>query len=258
MHQSPVEPEIADAVFSLAELPLFQPPQECPAPSCPLGPVGLVRETKAPTVLTETFPGFEGQNATLVILASNPKTTTVKAWLNEVLVLLPSRLPQSPSDEVRVPVTLSEENILEVRLSAKPGTQVAIWVESNEEPPIGSGDPPSAVFRLTSGSFAPTDDMSSACTGFGEKYRMADWTDVVIAVNGGATKEDILNLFALILNDGAGFFQTGFPFFEERHYALSGIAPDPQTEASVGTDPDMFWLTSKTDPFPVLCTGPAS
>ena len=66
------------------------------------------------------FQGEEGQEATFVILASNPKTTTVKAWLNDALILLPSALSRSGSNEVRVQVTLAEENVLRLRLSAAP------------------------------------------------------------------------------------------------------------------------------------------
>jgi hypothetical protein len=205
--------------------------------------------------VTRSFEALDGQTGTLVVLTSNPKTTTVKAWLNGITVLLPSVLPRSGSEEIRVPLALSEENVLELRMSAKPGTKLAFWIEDGEGPPIG-GDPQPTVFRLTSQSFAPTDDMTDACTQFGEGFGMADWTEVVQAVEDGVSKGAILSdPFALILNNGLGYFTTVFPFFEDRHYALSAAGPDPQTEDSVGTE--MFWLTSTTNPQPVLCVGPA-
>jgi hypothetical protein len=192
-----------------------------------------------------------------VILASDPKTTALNGWLTGTKILLPSDLHRSESNELRIPITLSVENLLEVRLSGKPGNQVAVWVESEVEPPVDSGDPAPTVFRLTSESYAPTDDMSGACVGFGDDFRIADWTEVVEAVNGGATKDDISGApLALILNNGLGHFQTGLPLFEHRHYALSTLGPDPDTEDSVGTE--LFWLTTTTYSQPVLCTGPES
>jgi hypothetical protein len=244
-------------MLSMAALSLFEPPEGCPAASCPLGPISLVRARKAPTMLRETFPGTDGQNATLVILASDGKTTALKAWLNGAKVLLPSDLHRSGPGELRLPVTLSEENVLVVRLSGKPGNEVVIWVESDEAPPVDSGDPKPTVFRLTSKSHSPSDDTSGACVGFGEGFGMADWTEVVEAVTNGAAKEDILSApYALILNNGLGHFQTGFPLFENRHFALSSIGPDTYTEDSAGTE--MFWLTSTTFSQPVLCAGPAT
>jgi len=244
---SPVDPEISDRAFSMVELPPFEPPDLCAEANCLFGPVTMERYTKAPVTLSETFTGVEEQAATLVILASNPKTTTVKAWLNDVVVLLPSALPKTKSDEVRVPVTLLADNTLEVRLSAKPGTQIAIWViEADEEPPIGPGDSPPIAFRLTSEDFAVNGDLSGACTAFGEGYRMADWTEVKPAVEAGVAKEDIMNgLYALILNGGVGLFETGFPFTEERHYVISAVTFDGWTVDSAdfaGTE--VFWLTS--------------
>jgi hypothetical protein len=254
---SPESPEIAAPAFSKPGLALFAPPQECPEGSCPLGPVILTRETKAPTVLTESFPGTDGQTGTLVVLASDPKTTTVKAWLNGNVVLLPSDLPRSGSDEVRVPVTLLADNVLEVRLSAKPGTQVAIWVQTDAAPPSDSEGPPPPAFRITSVSYGPTDDLSGACTAFGDGFHFADWTDVVQAVTDGTPKADISSApLAFILNNGSGHFQTGFPSFEDRHYALASLGSDPFTVDSV--EPEMFWLTSTTSSQPVLCAGPAS
>ncbi len=257
---SPVEPEMADVAFSMMEMPSFEPPLECPAASCFFGPVTLDRDTKAPSVLSETFPGEEGQAATLVILSSNPKTTTVKAWLNDVVVLLPSALPREKSDEVRVPVTLLEINTLEVRLSAKPGTQIAIWVQ------IPEGDPPPIVFQLTEQTFGLTDDLSGACTGFGAGYQMADWTEVKPAVEGGwAAKEDVMTeLTALILNEGEGLFYPVFPIPGERHWVLSAVDTGSWIADSAAiAETEVFWLTSLASatlppPLPVLCSGPQS
>jgi hypothetical protein len=254
---TPLEPEIGGSSFAKAELPLFEPPEGCPAASCLFGPVTLDRETKSPTVLTETFTGAEGQEATLVVLSSNPKTTTVKAWLNGAVVLLPSAMPQSGSNEVRVPITLLEENELIVRLSAKPGTQVVVWVETDVVTPVDPAELPLAAFQLTSDPFALTDDLGVACAGLGEGFTVADWTDVVQAVGQGAAKGDILEAgFALVLNDGTGITNTGFPFFQDRHYAVSTFGADTWTEASVGTE--MYWLTSVTNSQPVLCVHQAS
>jgi hypothetical protein len=198
----------------------------------------------------------EGQQATLAVWAPDPKTTTVTAWLNGSLVLLPSRVPQMAPDPARVEITLSEENTLEVSLRGKPGTQVTFWVEIDGEPPIGGGDPPSVEFLLTDLSFFPAPDLSGACP---EGYVMADWTQVVQAVDAGVAKEDILTApYALILNEGEGHFNTGGLFPQDRHHALAASSSDGWTtdwvEGEAGTE--IFWLTSvsMTDFLPVLCT----
>ena len=120
-------------------------------------------------------------------------------------------------------------------------------------------NPSPTVFELTSVEYSPTDDMSEACIGFGDEFHIADWTEVVEAVNAGAAKEDISSaLYALILNDGVGYFQTGFPTYEDRHYALSYYEPLSSSDIVDSVGPGTVWLTSTTDPQPVLCTGPSS
>ena len=254
---SPLEPESLNPSFAKPALLLFEPPEECPAEHCLFGPVTLLRERGAPTVLEETFEGVEGQEATLVVLAADPRTTTVKGWLNGEEVLLPSALPRSGSAEVRVPIILQEENVLRIRLSGKPGSQVAVWVETEEVPPVDppAPPPPAMVFELTGTVWSYEDDLSTACSPFGDEFVVADWNDIVQAVNEGFAKEDILaSGLALILRDGQGIIPMPLP--PSPHYMVSADGPDTHTEASVG--PDLLWLTSGTSFQPVLCKGPWS
>jgi hypothetical protein len=253
---SSLEPELAEPAFDQAKLPLEQPLPECPVANCLLGPESLVRETRAPTLETLTFAAAEGQTATLVFQATNPKTTTLRAWLNGVLVILPSQLPRSGSDEVRVPVELLAENVLTVRLSAKPGTQVFVWVEGDGNSQNGSGSGGEVQFQLTSPQvFAPAPNLNEACTMLGEGFGIADWTDVVQAVEAGTSKEEILaEGYAFILYQGDGFLPGGFGFPDE-HYALSASEPGLNGDPSIGTD--MFWLVTRSFELPVLCIGPA-
>jgi hypothetical protein len=258
---SPMESEVPDLTLDRADLTLFEVPDGCPVSDCLFGPYDLMRETGEPTVRTKVFTGADGQEATLVVLASRPKTTTIRVWLNEETVLLPSDLPRSGSNEVRVPVTLQDDNTLKIRLSAKPGTQVWVWVEGDDDETTDEGSLPAAVeFALSGSSYGPTEDKSEACSGIGDGgFSIADWTDVVEAVTGGAAKEDILGSgSALVLNNGVATFTIGGVFtpLQTRHYAISAFEPSSWIEASVGTE--MFWLTSTTDLKPVLCIRPAA
>lgn len=130
--KTPVGPEMNDPSLAKQVLPDFAPPDECS--NCIVAPQVMVRATKAPTVETVEFDATEGEEAELVVQVSNPETATVKAWLNGKTVLLPSVLPQSGSDQVRVPIILKEKNVLQLRLSGKPGNSAAFWVEGAVAP----------------------------------------------------------------------------------------------------------------------------
>ena len=254
---SPLEPELVETSLARPGQPLFEPPEECPVEHCLFGPVTLTRGTGAPTVLREAFEGIEGQEATLVVLVSDPRTTTLKGWLSGLRVLRPSMLPRSGSDEVRVPVSLEEDKVLRLRLSAKPGTQVVVWVEGEgaapTEPPP---PPPSMELGLTETVWSPQNNLSGACSTVGDGFVMADWNDIVQAVDEGLAKEDILGAgLALILNGGAGTFSVGFPP-QLLHHMVSADGPDANTIDSAG--PDLLWLTGGTSLQPVLCVAPGS
>lgn len=127
-----MEPEVTDP--SLAKPVFSEPtlPEDCSA--CVVEPVTMVRGKGAPSIARVSFDGEVGQAVELVVYTSNPKKATVKAWLNGNTVLLPSVIPQSGSDGVRVPLVLEAENTLEVRLSGKVGASVAFWVEGGPVP----------------------------------------------------------------------------------------------------------------------------
>jgi len=255
---SPMAPEIQAPSFQKAELPEFEPPAACPVASCVLEPTIITRGKKAPSKVVLEFSADADQAAELVVLTSDPKRTTVKAWLNGAAVLLPSAIPQSGSDEVRVPVTLAEENLFEIRVSAKPGTEIAFWIEGEAVTPPEPEDPvPTMVFEVTSAVVAPTADMNAACVAeFGADFGIADWTQVVEAVAAGETKDEILaSGMAMILNSGTGSFLPPFSW-TWNHYMISAIGADGSTIASVGQD--MFWLTSSTFNQPVLCVDPSA
>lgn len=262
--EPPVPSSPVDPVFAKTPLPLFEPPEECPVAVCLIEPETLVRETRAPFVWTGEFQAEEGQAAELVVRASDPTTTTLKALLNGERVLLPSAFPRSGSDEVRASLTLLAENHLELRLSAKPGTQVAFWIElvqgdegepSDPGGPTGPGDPqePAATFFTTSEIFEVGADLNAACDAQLSGAVMADWNDVVEAVGAGASDGDILGGgYAFLLNGGAATYQIFM--LGTYHYALSASGPfEGMTYGTAGVD---LTLTGHLDPQPVLCKAP--
>jgi hypothetical protein len=154
--QSPLEPETADPSMAKQLFPDFAPPEDCS--SCLVEPMIMVRGKGSPTIARVTFDGEAGQEVELVVYTSDPKGATVKAWLNHETVLLPSVIPQSGSDQVRIPLALEAQNLLEVRLSGRPGSSVAFWVEGGAVPttrkplwtdvgvlPTGSSSAPAVV-----------------------------------------------------------------------------------------------------------------
>jgi len=130
--ESLVEPEVDGPSMAKEVLPQLSVPEDCQ--NCLAGPEILVRKKGAPETAWISFDAVQGQEAELVVLASDPRTTTVKAWLNEKVVLLPSAIPQAAPDPARAPLVLEAENVLIVRLTAKPGSTVAVWVETGEVP----------------------------------------------------------------------------------------------------------------------------
>lgn len=263
--QSVVSPLIQeDQAPSLAknELPEFELPEEvCPENGCLMGPVTLTRETKAPVLWTGEFESAEDQDVELVVFASSPKTTTVKAWLNEEIVLLPSELPKSKTNEVRVALTLTEGDILEVRLSGKPGTQVAFWVEEFVEEGEGGEEPggepetpdpeptdPQYTFQTTLASYGIYADLNQICAAAFTGSQVADWNDVVAAVEAGTAPGDVLAVgYAFALKDGFGLVSD---FLGDSHYAVSAAGGIGTVYGTIGTD---LALITRSDDQPVLC-----
>lgn len=254
---SPLAPETPAASFAKVEFPEFEPPEVCPVESCILEPANIIREKKSPTRWSEEFTADEGQEAELVLYSSNPRTTTLKAWLNGEVVLLPSALPKSKLDQIRVPLVLAEENALELRLSAKPGTRVVFWIEGvevdeepeePEEPELPPEEPAvEYAFQTSGSSVPPTADMSAACPA---DYTVADWDDVVAAMDGGMVKDEILTFGdAFIFNNGLGVSSTSM-FLGTYHFSIAASGTSgPQYEV-YGTD---FVLTDSNTPLQVLC-----
>lgn len=257
---SPLAPEVGQPFFAKAGLPAGEATEECPEVGNILFPEAtLYRGPGTPAAAEGTFGKCGFIDATLVVQVSNPKTTTVKAWLNGVMVLHPSEFPRTGRTEFSLPFPLADLNGLEVRLSAKPGTDdwARVWVEGVGTPTPSGSDPEnetSLEFHATEASFDLTADMNAACVGeYGASYGIADWSQVVAAVEGGAGRGDILlgTEIAMVLYEGVGSFNTGFPFFETRHYMISAVGADAATVAWIGTD--LFWATSGTMSQPVLC-----
>jgi len=261
---SPTDSEAEAAFFAKAELPEFEPPEVCPTEGCLLPPTTFTRGTKAPTMFWfGEFSGMEGQEAELVVYSSNPRNTTVKAWLNDKMVLSPSAMAKAEGNEVRVPLSLTEGDLLEVRLSGKPGTQVAVWIAEVAEVPVDpdgtdptTEDPPTPEPTMTFGITPETvdiyADMNAACDAAMPGSVIADWTDVVEAMDSGLYgKEDILSTgYAFVLNSGMGLFDGGMFTSFEKHYALSAFGPVPESISSIGFD---FSLEGFTTPHSVLC-----
>ena len=170
-NESPLGPEVDGPLYAKKALPDLEPVGEC---IDVLGEITVMdREKQKPTIKEIACESTAGQEADLVVYASNPKTSTVKAWLNGETVLRPSAIPQADEDEfggarVSVHLVFQEHNILTVRLSAKPGdqqvrssaepgNQVEFWVEAGQAP-----DPPDTGKPLsTDVGIVPTESPSN-------------------------------------------------------------------------------------------------
>lgn len=261
---SPLVPDDPAPSFAKNEFPDFEPPEECPANGCLLAPTTLTRDAKAPLVWEGEFASASEEEVELVVYASNPKTTTVKAWLNDEVILLPSAFPRAKSDEVRVAFLPEEGDVLRVRLSGKPGTQVAFWVEevqdeggAGEEPetpePEDPEQPPAFptyVFGATPESYGIDSELSGICSAQFPGSQVADWNDVVAAVEeyGMAESEILDSGYALVLKDGIGVV-GGSLFTQDSHYTLSAFGAGSAI-ATIGQNLALF---TQAAPQPVLC-----
>jgi hypothetical protein len=242
----------------------------CPAASCLLEVEPITRETKGPalTMWEWTYEGA-GVNAELVVRVSDPHAATVKAWHNDVPILLPSAIPHSGSNEARVAVTLSPDDVIEVRLSGKPGVQAWVWVEEDGGGEIDTtqdDEPvPASPFSLSQEMIPATGDRPAAC---GTGLAPADWNDVNSWVDGDETRALALSNtlaggLAWIARDGA----TGYnPFFmSPSHYYR--ITANADLAAGYGTpmdtmEPGSIWLVGgvadSVEQQRVLCLEPPS
>jgi hypothetical protein len=255
---SPLAPEVPQALFAKKELPVLQPTTECPPESCILDPATLTRETGAPTIWIDEFFAEEDQEAEFVLVSSNPKTTTVKVWLNGKVIARPSAMARARDGEVRVAVTLAEENELKIRMAAKPGTQISFWLEGEagdpSEPLLPPPPEPTLVFQATAGAYPMTVDLNVACEGEFPGFTAADWTDLQAADAAGTLK--ILGLeagYAFVLNGGIRTSgSVGFPP-TTYYYALSSIGP--YLGENYGTVGGVYDLTGVDTDQKVLCMG---
>jgi len=261
---SPTAPDVADAAYAKVQVPEFSPPEECDG--CLVGPVVMVRGKKSPARATEIFSASDGAEAELVVYAPDPKHTTVKAWLNGATVLLPSAFALGGSEELRIPLTLAEENVLEVRLSGKPGTRIAFWVEGAGELEPETNDLPAIdfSFEVTSDPVPATADLDAVCTDAfpGQGLVPADWATVREAVDAGVQKGSILaDGMAWIRWDGVFSYTEGMFGLTSTYYHV--IDTDDMLASSYGSQdviaPDLFWLLAVTadqlggSPQRVLC-----
>lgn len=215
-------------------------------------------------VLEQTFPFSggrkgEGQEAELVVVFSGRRKPVAHGWLNGEEVLVPSAVLRSKGDEVRVPVTLSDQNVLEFRLSGRPGNNVVFWIEGPAVPKPEPQDPslPTIEFRVSGSSVGPTAVMNEVCAAdFGEDFQIADWADVGAGV-------DATPVFsagtAWIQWDGLGSFSSSF-FGPTYHYLVSAIGNiNPNYYyGTFGAEPNQLWLNAWDGTRPVLCKGPGS
>lgn len=247
-------PDQRDAFFPNPGISVVQASPECPGPSCLVGPVSLTRDPNAPAKQVSEFLGTEGQEAELVVVSSDRKRTTVQAWLNGERVLLPSTMPRSGTDEVRVPVTLKGQNVLEVRLTAKPGTEVVFWVEGETATPSLPPDlEPTFEFRASDARVGPTVVMNAVCsTEFGADFEIADWADILAGIDPTPIQQAGT---AWIQRDGIGSFSASF-FGPIYHYLVSAVG-NLYPNFHYGTiEPDLFWLNAAGGDRQVLCKGP--
>ncbi len=253
-----LESGLLDPSFPTEELTKVQASPECPVPNCLIGPVNLIRQRRAPAKSVSEFMAIEGQEAELVVAISQRNRATVRAWMNGEAVLLPSALPKSRTNEVRVPVTLAEQNVLEFRLSGRIGTEVVFWIEGGEAtlPPTDDSEPP-IEFRLSNSAVGPTATMNAVCSAeHGAGFEIAHWTDVV----SGTDPWPILAAgTAWIQWDGLGSFSISF-FGPTYHYLIStmGNLNPSYYYGTMDVEGNQFWLNANGGTWPVLCKGPAS
>jgi len=247
-------PELPDISFPSPHRPDLQASPECPVGNCWVGPESLTRDRKAPARFVSEFLAPAGEHAELVLVTSDRKRTTVRAWLNEQAILLPSALARGGSNEVRIPVILADQNVLEVRLAAKPGIEVTFWIEGEESSP----PPPSAPaleFRLSNGSVEPSAVMNEVCsTDHGPEFQIADWEDVVAGIDPTPIQQAGT---AWIQRNGIGSISFSF-FGPTFHYLVSAIGNLSPTYHYATIEPDLFWLNAATGARRVLCKGPPS
>ncbi len=272
-HQSGVEtsssaPKLSDAPFPAEALSEPRIPPACPVANCLIDPVSLTRGVmasaravggvRAPARAISEFLATEGQEAELVVVTSDRKRTTVRAWLNEEAVLLPSAMPRSGTDEVRVPVTLIEENVLEFRLSGRKETEVVFWIESGDAtPPPPGNEGPTLEFRLSNEAVDPNATMNAVCSAdHGDGFEIAEWADVVAGMDPSPIHEAST---AWIQWDGLGSFSP-FPFSPTYHYLVSAVGNVSPTYyyGTTGVEPNRFWLNGAFGMRRILCKGPAS
>jgi hypothetical protein len=99
-----------------------------------LGPTQYLRTTGAPNQFSDTFPGVVGAGKLIIQNGDESgkhriSSATIK--LNGVVVK-PNSFSQKV-ESIEVPVSLLEENILEVSLSSKPGSYITAIVTQNVE-----------------------------------------------------------------------------------------------------------------------------
>ncbi len=264
----PHSTRLSDAPFPAEALTEVRNSPACPVANCLIDPVSLTRGVmasaravggvRAPARAISEFLATEGQEAELVVVTSDRKRTTVRAWLNEEAVLLPSAMPRSGTDEVRVPVTLIEENVLEFRLSGRKETEVVFWIESGDAtPPPPGNEGPTLEFRLSNEAVDPNATMNAVCSAdHGDGFEIAEWADVVAGMDPSPIHEAST---AWIQWDGLGSFSP-FPFSPTYHYLVSAVGNVSPTYyyGTTGVEPNRFWLNGAFGMRRILCKGPAS
>jgi hypothetical protein len=278
---SPLEPEVGEPSFAKPVLPGIEPTVHHSASEPCSFPQTLIRAPGAPTRVVCEFTGEEEVEMTLVVEVSDPKITTVKAWLNGVMVLLPSTNPL-PGDDNQVKVALGVVpgvNVLDVRLSAKPGEDnwVRVWVEADGEGDGGAegeGDPGPIILdedvnpTFTLGPVVgPGADMAVVCGEVpvdglpeGTTWTPADWTDVEAAIEEDERDPGIVPLDGLAWITWNGLRSPDANAFPYPYYYMisadeNDAAPYFPPEDTIEAGP--FWLVSGLSIFltqqPVLC-----
>jgi hypothetical protein len=219
----------------------------------------------------------------LVVYAPDPQHTTVTAWLNGVIVLLPSAIARGEGAvegedfQFATELVLAAENTLVVRLTGKPGTQIAFWVEGEVTTTDAGAPVPRVVFETTPAVAATADlELDAKCADLtprakvidGERVTIpfvpADWNRVMEATADElAALETVLDGgTAWIWWDGVfNYTETGpFGTTSTYYFAISSdgnfVSLNPgSVEESTGPD---VWLLSITttqlsEPQRVLC-----
>lgn len=98
--------------------------------NCLVGPVTLTRTTADPQIVTYTFAGDPAADYILDVTDNGSRGLTGSVKLNGVELVTSAMLGGNGGFTMHQPVTLAEQNTLEIRLAGKPGATMSVKLTS--------------------------------------------------------------------------------------------------------------------------------